>query len=116
MSNKCSFSDCPELISPRHSYCMDHFELSRSGNIDICPICKKGKFSSSISCANCRTTLTSHSDDADLNFAAIQLLSDIEKIITTANENSKIKEETNVQNLVNDMTLAVNKFRESFLS
>ena len=57
-----------------------------------------------------------NSDKADSNFAAIQLLSDIEKIITRVNENSKIKKETNVQNLVNDMTLAVNKFRESFLS
>ncbi len=116
MSNQCSFSDCPELISPRHSYCIDHFELSRSGNIDICPICKKGKFSSSISCANCRTTLTLKPGDADLNFAAIQLLSDIERIITTTNKNSKMKEETNVQNLLNDMSMAVDKFRKSFLS
>ena len=116
MSNQCSFSDCPELISPRHSYCMDHFELSRSGNIDICPICKKGKFSSSISCANCRTTLALKSADADLDFAAIQLLSDIEKIITAVNGDSIIREETNVQNLVNAMRLAVDKFRESFLS
>ena len=116
MSNQCSFSDCPELISPRHSYCIDHFELSRSGNIDICPICKKGKFASSISCANCRTALTLNSDKVDSNFAAIQLLSDIEKIITRVNENSKIKKETNVQNLVNDMSIAVDKFRKSFFS
>ena len=116
MTNQCNFSACSELISPIHVYCVDHFELFSIGGIDNCPVCKDGKFVNSPLCVNCRQTVDETVLNERIKFAAIQFLSEIDKLVLSTS-NTKISEPENpVRDLIDEMIRSADKFRAELMN
>ena len=82
MSKECRFSDCHAVVSPIHEYCVDHFEWVQIGEVDECPICKKGKFVRNLTCNNCSQDFADFQHEKNTKLAAMQLLSAIENLLT----------------------------------
>jgi hypothetical protein len=81
LSNQCKFWDCFENISPVHTFCGDHFEWFQTGDIDECPICKKGKFAKFPLCTDCDTKSDEVVNSDQTKLATIQLLSAVDDVI-----------------------------------
>lgn len=81
MNNQCKFWDCFENISPVHIFCGDHFEWVQTGDIDECPICKRGKFTKYPLCTDCDSKPAEVVNSDQTKLATIQLLSAVDDVI-----------------------------------
>ena len=81
MSNQCKFWDCFENISPVHTFCGDHFEWVGTGEIDECPICRRGKFSKYALCTDCDSKSEETVNTNQTKLATIQLLAAVDDLI-----------------------------------
>jgi len=81
LSNQCKFWDCFENISPIHTFCGDHFDLLQTGRIDECPICSRGKFTTSLMCNDCDNKSEEPLNSGQTKLSTIHLLAAVDDLI-----------------------------------
>ena len=81
MANQCKFWDCSQTITSLHSYCIDHFDLEKSGHVDECPTCDRAKFSKSRICGVCEDFSERILTTAETQYALLKLIESIDELM-----------------------------------
>ena len=81
MPNQCKFWDCSQAITSLHTYCIDHFDLEKSGHVDQCPTCEKSKFSKSRICGACEDFGERALNTSEGQYALIKLVESIDELM-----------------------------------
>ena len=110
MSKQCKFSDCYQVVSPIHEFCVDHFEWAQSGDVDDCPICTKGKFVRHPLCNNCSQKSGDSQQSENTKLATIQLLTAVEDLLTVVKAETLCGTEERRQ-LLSSLEIAVERVR-----
>jgi len=81
MPNQCKFWDCSQSITSLHTYCIDHFDLEKSGHVDECPTCDKSKFSKSRICGSCENFSESVLNTGEMQYVLLKLVESIDELM-----------------------------------
>ena len=81
MANQCKFWDCSQTITSLHIYCIDHFDLEKSGHVDECPTCDRAKFSKSRICGACEDFSEIVLSTGEMQYALLKLIESIDELM-----------------------------------
>ena len=81
MPNQCKFWDCSQAITSLHTYCIDHFDLEKSGHVDQCPTCAQSKFARNRLCGSCEDSGEKVLSTGEVQYALLKLIDSLDELL-----------------------------------